>query len=404
MNNETSNLLAKIEIVDPKFDVINAFRTMGSPWNSIADLCDALDKAESVYSHAWQEESKLVSDVDLHEGLDKRKKGVKEKIEDEKALLLVAQRNKSLLAVARDGVSRWHKKYNGILQDAIYNSPVEVAERKLLHRKRLAVAAAEAATKAAAEKANRIAEEAKRIAEEAAKAAKKRKIQIGCGLLSLIMILSVVGITSYVRSCNSVEETRIHLNDNVPESLSQIIIKSKQTGNYARVLVKLDELLQAQPKDQRLLLTKFQILCGPAKNPQNAILLGNEMLQMDIESDVLNQVALLSVTEIPRNQRDLDFSLSAATKAVSLSESMEPLHLDTLALVYFERGNKPQAAATQTQAIELGMKQNIDPIILEKFNSSLQTYKSKNWNEQYEEQQQEKKKNPKNAIDKAMRG
>ena len=364
MNNETSNLLAKIEIVDPKFDVINAFRTMGSPWNSIADLCDALDQAERVYSHAWQEESKLVSDVDLHEGLDQRKKGVKEKIEDEKALLLVAQRNKSLLAAARDGVSRWHKKYNGILQDAIYNSPVEVAERK----------------------------------------AKKRKIQIGCGLLSLSMILSVVGITSYVRSCNSVEETRIHLNDNVPESLSQIIIKSKQTGNYARVLVKLDELLQAQPKDQRLLLTKFQILCGPAKNPQNAILLGNEMLQMDIESDVLNQVALLSVTEIPRNQRDLDFSLSAATKAVSLSESMEPLHLATLALVYFERGNKPQAAATQTQAIELGMKQNIDPTILEKFNSSLQTYKSKNWNEQYEEQQQEKKKNPKNAIDKAMRG
>ena len=397
MNNETSNLLAKIEIVDPKFDVINAFRTMGSPWNSIADLCDALDQAESVYSHAWQEESKLVSDVDLHEGLDKRKKGVKEKIEDEKALLLVAQRNKSLLAVARDGVSRWHKKYNGILQDAIYNSPVEVAERKLLHRKRLALAAAEAAAKAAAE-------EAKRIAEEAAKAAKKRKIQIGCGLFSLIMIVSVVGITSYVRSCNSVEETRTHLNDNVPESLSQIISKAKQTGNYARVFVKLDELLQAQPEDQRLLLTKFQILCGPAKDPQNAILLGKEMLQMDMEGDVLNQVALLSVTEIPRNQRDLDFSLSAATKAVSLSESMEPLHLDTLALVYFERGNKPQAAATQTQAIELGMKQNIDPTILEKFNSSLQTYKSKNWNEQYEEQQQEKKKNPKNAIDKAMRG
>ena len=396
MNNETRNLLAKIEIVDPKFDVINAFRTMGSPWNSIADLCDALDQAESVYSHAWQEESKLVSDVDLHEGLDKRKKGVKEKIEDEKALLLVAQRNKSLLAVARDGVSRWHKKYNGILQDAIYNSPVEVAERKLLHRKRLALAAAEAAAKAAAE-------EAKRIAEEAAKAAKKRKIQIGCGLFSLIMIVSVVGITSYVRSCNSVEETRIHLNDNVPESLSQIISKAKQTGNYARVLVKLDELLQAQPEDQRLLLTKFQILCGPAKDPQNAILLGKEMLQMDMEGDVLNQVALLSVTEIPRNQRDLDFSLSAATKAVSLSESMEPLHLDTLALVYFERGNKPQAAATQTQAIELGMKQNIDPTILEKFNSSLRTYKSKNWNEQYEEQQQQKK-DPKNAIDKAMRG
>ena len=74
-------------------------------------------------------------------------------IEDEKALLLVAQGNKSLLAAARDGVSRWHKKYNGILQDAIYNSPVEVAERKLLHRKRLALAAAEAAAKAAAEEA-----------------------------------------------------------------------------------------------------------------------------------------------------------------------------------------------------------------------------------------------------------
>lgn len=360
MNDETSNLLTKIKLVDPDFDTINAFRTMGSPWNSISDLCEALDLAKRAYSLVCQEESRLITLVELHEDLDKRKKGVKEKIGDEKELLLIARRNKSHLANTSDGVSGWHKKFNDILQIAIYNSPVEVAKRK-----------------------------------------KKR---IGCSLIILVLILSLVGVISYVRSCNSVEETRIHLNDNVPESLSQIIIKAKQTGNYARVLVKLDELLQAQPEDQRLLLTKFQILCGPAKDPQNAILLGKEMLQMDMEGDVLNQVALLSVTEIPRNQRDLDFSLSAATKAVSLSESMEPLHLDTLALVYFERGNKPQAAATQTQAIELGMKQNIDPTILEKFNSSLQTYKSKNWNEQNEEQQQQKKMDPKNAIDKAMRG
>jgi hypothetical protein len=84
-----------------------------------------------------------------------------------------------------------------------------------------------------------------------------------------------------------------------------------------------------------------------------------------------NQLAWVSATEMPENSRDLDFSLAAAQKAVSISKSADPAILDTLARVYWAK-----ALSTQQQAVDLGVKGDMDAETLGEMKETLEKYKS----------------------------
>ncbi len=161
------------------------------------------------------------------------------------------------------------------------------------------------------------------------------------------------------------------------KSISKLMRSAQKSGDYTALLAKIDEAIKSDPTDSQMLMTKFQILAGPAKQPQEAIAVGKQLLTMDLEATELNQLAWVSATEMPEKSRDLDFSLAAAQKAVSVSTPAEPAILDTLARVYWERGDKTKALATQQQAVDLGVKdKEMDADMLGELKETLEKYKS----------------------------
>ena len=160
------------------------------------------------------------------------------------------------------------------------------------------------------------------------------------------------------------------------KELSKLMRSAQKSKDYTALLAKLDEVIKSDPKDSQMLMTKFEILAGPAKQPQEAIAAGKQLLSMDLDAMEFNQLAWVSATEMPEKSRDLDFSLAAAQKAVSISKSADPAILDTLARVYWDRGDKAKALATQQSAVDLGVKGDMDTDTLGEMKETLEKYKS----------------------------
>ena len=160
------------------------------------------------------------------------------------------------------------------------------------------------------------------------------------------------------------------------KELSKLMRSAQKSGDYKELLAKIDEAIKSDPKDSQMLMTKFQILAGPAKQPQEAIAVGKQLLPMDLDAMEFNQLAWVSATEMPEKSRDLDFSLAAAQKAVSVSKSADPAILDTLARVYWDRGDKAKAQSTQQQAVDLGAKSDLDADTLGEMKETLEKYKA----------------------------
>jgi len=160
------------------------------------------------------------------------------------------------------------------------------------------------------------------------------------------------------------------------KELSKLMRSAQKSGDYTGLLAKLDEAIKNNPDNTNMLMTKFQIFAGPAKKPQEAIAVGKQLLAMDLSSMEFNQLAWVSATEMPEKSRDLDFSLAAAQKAVSISKSEDPAILDTLARVYWDRGDKAKAQSTEQQAVDRGVKSNMDADTLGEMKETLEKYKS----------------------------
>ncbi|MCE9618688.1 MAG: redoxin family protein [Planctomycetes bacterium] len=156
--------------------------------------------------------------------------------------------------------------------------------------------------------------------------------------------------------------------------LTKMLGAANKSGDYAPALAKLDEMIKQNPNSTRWSMVKFQILSGPANQPGEAIAVGKQLLGKDLEAEEFNQLAWVTATEMPAKNRDLDFALAAAEKAVSKSKSSDPAILDTLARVYWERGDKAKALTTQQQAVALGTKNGIEGDMLEEMKESLDKY------------------------------
>ena len=83
------------------------------------------------------------------------------------------------------------------------------------------------------------------------------------------------------------------------KELSKLMRSAQKSGDYKELLAKIDEAIKSDPKDSQMLMTKFQILAGPAKQPQEAIAAGKQLLSMDLDAMELNQLAWVSATEMP---------------------------------------------------------------------------------------------------------
>jgi len=124
-------------------------------------------------------------------------------------------------------------------------------------------------------------------------------------------------------------------------------------GDWDGCLEVLDELLARSPENSSLQWQKFRLLVGQAGRPDEAYAMGAQLLKCAWDSSaMLNQIAWSLVDDKDITRRDLDFALKAAERATELSESKDAAILDTLARIYFDKGDTASAVKWQRLAAE----------------------------------------------------
>jgi tetratricopeptide (TPR) repeat protein len=128
--------------------------------------------------------------------------------------------------------------------------------------------------------------------------------------------------------------------------------EARQTGDYANAISALRKALEVAPNDA-MKLQLFGILAGPAKQPQEAWKIGEEIYNAKREDPAtMNGLAWMIVDpDAGVTEPNLDLAMRAAEAAVKSSKSAEGAMLDTLARVVFLKGDVARAIEIQKDAI-----------------------------------------------------
>ena len=117
---------------------------------------------------------------------------------------------------------------------------------------------------------------------------------------------------------------------------------------------KLDEAMGLNPLvAQQLGPQKFLLLARDMNKPSEAYALANDMAEKNWDNaQLLNQLAWFTVDEPGIQTRDLDFAMKAANRASEITGGNDGAILDTVARVYFEKGDLDKALEIQKKAVE----------------------------------------------------
>lgn len=137
------------------------------------------------------------------------------------------------------------------------------------------------------------------------------------------------------------------------QSAQPRFMSALQSSNWAEAVAVLDELLAIQPTHPGILAQKFEIQLTKAKDETAAYETARQAFEAASDNPgMLNGIAWTITTGEGIENRDLDLALKMATQASELTENKDPSVLDTVARVYFERGDAATAAEWQQKAID----------------------------------------------------
>lgn len=138
--------------------------------------------------------------------------------------------------------------------------------------------------------------------------------------------------------------------------LSVLMRDARSNGKFDEVLMEIDEMIAKGSPDttSALEMQKFQLLVGPANQPEAGYTLGKHLVaSMVANKDTigLNQISWFVIDTSSLKNPDYRFALDAAKEANSISQGKEGAILDTLAAAYWKTGDKSRAITTQKEAI-----------------------------------------------------
>ena len=115
----------------------------------------------------------------------------------------------------------------------------------------------------------------------------------------------------------------------------------------------LDEAILRFPDNSSWKMQKFNLLLTRFHRYKAAYSLGQQLVENNFDnSSALNSIAWTIADTEGLEVRDLDLAMKAATQANKLTESKEAAILDTLARVYYEKGDIDGALKWQKMAVE----------------------------------------------------
>ena len=128
---------------------------------------------------------------------------------------------------------------------------------------------------------------------------------------------------------------------------------ARRNQDWPALIKIFDDLIAANPESSTYKIQKFQLMLGQMNQPAKAYDYGLKVAKAHWdETTVLNGLAWFVADDATVATRDLDFALTLATRAAELSEHKEASILDTLARVYYEKGDLKNAVKWQTNAAE----------------------------------------------------
>jgi thiol-disulfide isomerase/thioredoxin len=135
-------------------------------------------------------------------------------------------------------------------------------------------------------------------------------------------------------------------------AISMAMRGAQQSGDWAPVVDAVKAGLEKTPSDG-LRLMAVQVLAGPAKRPDEAWPIAEEILKIKADDPMaMNQLAWMLVD--PKGavaEPNLDIAMRAATRACELTKNEDGPTIDTLARVHFRKGDVARAIELQKQAI-----------------------------------------------------
>jgi tetratricopeptide (TPR) repeat protein len=125
------------------------------------------------------------------------------------------------------------------------------------------------------------------------------------------------------------------------------------SGNIDAAMKLMDEFAQKNPeRASRIEATRFYMLL-PKKEYDRAYQAAAKAVEgINDDATTLNELAWTIVDTAGLEKRDLDVAMKAATKANDLSHGKDAAILDTLARVYFEKGQIDKAIEIETHAVD----------------------------------------------------
>jgi thiol-disulfide isomerase/thioredoxin len=171
------------------------------------------------------------------------------------------------------------------------------------------------------------------------------------------------------------------------KQLQTLLGKFESEGDPSELLKELDIAAKEIPdRADQFSMIKFHVLSNSKENVEQALTLGNKLLESELgeDSEILNNLAWMLVAPDREKKADaklLKFALKAALKADNLEKREDASIADTLAKAYFDNGQLEKAIETQERVVELaeGTQLESDPGVkkrLRQYKRALETKKT----------------------------
>lgn len=138
------------------------------------------------------------------------------------------------------------------------------------------------------------------------------------------------------------------------QAMMPLLMEASNTGNLDKALPAIDKMIAKHPDMEQLKMMKFQLMLGNEQWAPKAYQVGEGILKANWDdAQVLNGISWEVLTGKMVKYRNLDFAMKAITRADELTKGEDPSVLDTMARVYFDKGDSKKAIEIQEKAVAL---------------------------------------------------
>lgn len=141
--------------------------------------------------------------------------------------------------------------------------------------------------------------------------------------------------------------------EQVVRKLQMEYAAAERAGEWGKAEAMLNTMLAEAPDSETLRYERFELLVGGLNRPEEGYKLGHAIVKENWDNaSTLNMIAWYVADDQRVKVRDLDFAMMAARRACELTEEKDPAILDTLARIYYDKGDLANAVAWQRKAAQ----------------------------------------------------